>query len=80
MSRTSTSRVLVGQDATAARGWGYRLEPTGGHWVWFLPSSRAGRPGGLPERPMGADCKSVAKATEVRILYPPQSGLTSINN
>jgi hypothetical protein len=28
-------------------------------------------PGGLPERPMGADCKSVAKATEVRILYPP---------
>jgi hypothetical protein len=29
------------------------------------------RHGGLPERPMGADCKSVAKATEVRILYPP---------
>jgi hypothetical protein len=29
------------------------------------------RPGGLPERPMGADCKSVAKATKVRILHPP---------
>ena len=28
--------------------------------------------GGLPERPMGADCKSVAKATKVRILHPPQ--------
>jgi hypothetical protein len=27
--------------------------------------------GGLPERPMGADCKSVAKATKVRILHPP---------
>src|SRR5437763_14517407 len=27
--------------------------------------------GGLPERPMGADCKSVAKATTVRILHPP---------
>src|SRR5262249_2071769 len=32
-------------------------------------------PGGLPERPMGADCKSVAKATEVRILDPPRTGL-----
>jgi hypothetical protein len=28
-------------------------------------------PGGLPERPMGADCKSVAKASKVRILHPP---------
>ncbi len=30
------------------------------------------RLGRLPERPMGADCKSVAKATEVRILYLPR--------
>src|SRR5438445_626144 len=30
--------------------------------------------GRLPERPMGADCKSVAKASQVRILYlPPTS-------
>ncbi|SIP65410.1 hypothetical protein BN9982_190034 [Mycobacterium tuberculosis] len=30
--------------------------------------------GRLPERPMGADCKSVAKATQVRILHlPPRS-------
>jgi hypothetical protein len=29
-------------------------------------------PGGLPERPMGAVCKTVAKASEVRILHPPQ--------
>ena len=29
--------------------------------------------GGLPERPMGAVCKTVAKASEVRILYPPHT-------
>ena len=40
--------------------------------VCFRPRLTA-HPGGLPERPMGADCKSVAKATEVRILYPPRS-------
>ena len=28
-------------------------------------------PGGLPERPMGAVWKTVAKASEVRILHPP---------
>src|SRR5947209_9585428 len=40
-----------------------------------LPRRGAAAPlsGGLPERPMGADCKSVAKATKVRILHPPQS-------
>src|SRR4051794_8837526 len=27
--------------------------------------------GRLPERPMGADCKSVAKASKVRILHLP---------
>src|SRR5690606_11846361 len=27
--------------------------------------------GGLPERPKGAVCKTVAKASEVRILHPP---------
>jgi hypothetical protein len=36
-------------------------------------------PGGLPERPMGADCKSVAKATKVRILHPPQAGRTALD-
>lgn len=30
--------------------------------------------GRLPERPMGADCKSVAKASQVRILYLPPPG------
>ena len=35
--------------------------------------------GRLPERPMGADCKSVAKATEVRILYlPPRTKARAI--
>src|SRR2546421_1433413 len=40
----------------------------------YLRCARHGatRHGGLPERPMGADCKSVAKATKVRILHPPQ--------
>src|SRR5256885_17122517 len=33
--------------------------------------------GGLPERPMGADCKSVAKATKVRILHPPHQARTA---
>src|SRR5665648_297828 len=28
-------------------------------------------PGGLPERPMGVDCKSIAKASKARILHPP---------
>ena len=27
--------------------------------------------GGIPERPKGADCKSVAIASKVRILLPP---------
>src|SRR3954453_2252800 len=40
---------------------------------------RHGAPGGLPERPMGADCKSVAKATEVRILYPPHPPRTALH-
>src|SRR3954451_6437545 len=31
----------------------------------------SGRHGRLPERPMGADCKSVAKASKVRILHLP---------
>lgn len=44
----------------------------------FAAARRCGGcPGGLPERPMGADCKSVAKATEVRILYPPPQGKRS---
>jgi hypothetical protein len=34
-------------------------------------------PGGLPERPMGAVCKTVAKASEVRILHPPPPGGTA---
>ena len=34
--------------------------------------------GGLPERPMGADCKSVAKATQVRILDPPRKAPASV--
>src|SRR4051794_11122241 len=34
----------------------------------------SGRHGRLPERPMGADCKSVAKATKVRILHLPLAG------
>jgi len=31
----------------------------------------------LPERPMGADCKSVAKASKVRILHLPPTGKTA---
>ena len=42
-------------------------------WSPLLRGNRGGVSGGLPERPMGADCKSVAKATEVRILYPPRA-------
>src|SRR3954447_13960232 len=33
--------------------------------------------GRLPERPMGADCKSVAKASKVRILHLPPAGRCS---
>src|SRR5690606_19378780 len=43
----------------------------------YAPLRATAYPGGLPERPMGADCKSVAKATEVRILYPPPAGSTA---
>src|SRR5574342_281545 len=34
------------------------------------PPGAAACPGGLPERPKGAVCKTVAKASEVRILHP----------
>src|SRR3954454_10950993 len=34
--------------------------------------------GRLSERPMEADCKSVAKASQVRILHLPLSGLRAI--
>src|SRR5215471_13928535 len=40
-------------------------------------AEHGGAPGGLPERPMGADCKSVAKATKVRILDPPPGTTTA---
>jgi hypothetical protein len=33
--------------------------------------------GGLPERPMGAVCKTVAKASKVRILHPPHPARTA---
>ena len=63
---------------------GRRLRVRCRAYPFALPASVAprhsgGTPGGLPERPMGADCKSVAKATEVRILYPPHKPLTSTN-
>src|SRR3954453_8698708 len=49
--------------------------PRGNRYPGFRCGARhGGAPGGLPERPMGADCKSVAKATKVRILHPPPLG------
>jgi hypothetical protein len=54
-----------------AAGWTYRYP------CWATAVARGCTPGGLPERPMGADCKSVAKATQVRILDPPQPRRTA---
>ena len=47
----------------------------------ILPGLSQGSPlgehGRLPERPMGADCKSVAKASKVRILHLPPPAETA---
>src|ERR1700757_1985522 len=48
--------------------------PPGYPFVLCLPARCNLLGGRLPERPMGADCKSVAKASQVRILYLPPPG------
>src|SRR5258706_5733626 len=55
---------------------GVRAEVTGLRTGGGVPLSLLAL-GGLPERPMGADCKSVARATKVRILHPPPASRTA---
>ncbi len=46
----------------------------------LLPRSGGLLPSSAPDRRRSAACKSVAKASKVRILHPPQAGLTSTYN
>src|SRR6478672_10187706 len=66
--------LLLGTEPQGSRGFGLRSKPAtptrfgSGCGVVAILHTAHGR---LSERPMEADCKSVAKATKVRILHLP---------
>ena len=62
-------RWCLGRGAGPADGTRLRLAGPGSACYPSMPHH-----GRLPERPMGADCKSVAKASKVRILHLPPAG------
>src|SRR6478609_1345338 len=68
--------LLLGTEPQGSRGFGLRSKPAtparfdSGCGVVAILHTAHGR---LSERPMEADCKSVAKATKVRILHLPPS-------
>ena len=75
---TVISGVLLGaRGAERDLGRGYVAVGVGSgrrRLLAILPCAHHGR---LPERPMGADCKSVAKASKVRILHLPPPAQTA---
>src|SRR6478672_6745807 len=68
--------LLLGTEPVGSRGFGLGSKPAtparldSGCGVVAILHTAHGR---LSERPMEADCKSVAKATKVRILHLPPS-------
>src|SRR5262249_55200861 len=67
--------VRVGRNVPASRRYPFARAPRGTAILACAAAPRcSGTHGGLPERSMGAVCKTVAKATEVRNLHPPHTG------